>query len=260
MRGRAIGRALVATATVGAFTASVPARAQSVDAILEAEEQRIEQAVQAQDRIDEIAQQTRQLFNERQRVLKDVEGIQVYNQMMQARVDDQNETLANLRSSIDRVTDVERRMLPLMTRMVAGLERFIQNDVPFLVEERMERVERVRNLLTRADVSVAEQFRNVLEAWQIEMTDYGSASEVYTDEITALDGTTREVEFLRIGRIALMYITPDGSLAAAWNKETEEWEELPTRYVSAIRTGIDIIEGNITPRLFVIPVLPPEEG
>lgn len=260
MRGRAIGAGLVAATALAAFGASNPASAQSVDDILEAEQQRLQRARDAQDQIDELAQETRSLFNERQRVLQDIEGVEVYNRMMQARVDDQNETLANLRSSIDRVTDVERRMLPLMQRMLAGLERFIENDVPFLLDERRARVERLRNLLTRADVSVAEQFRSVLEAWQIEMNDYGQNSEVYTDEITALDGTTREVQFLRIGRIALMYITPDGSLAAAWNKETESWEELPSDYVSAIQTGIDIIEGDITPRLFLIPVLPPEEG
>lgn len=260
MRGTAIGAGLVAAAALAAFGASNPASAQSVDDILEAEQQRLQRARDVQDQIDELAQETRSLFNERQRVLQDIEGVEVYNRMMQARVDDQNETLANLRSSIDRVTEVERRMLPLMQRMVAGLERFIENDVPFLLDERRARVERLRSMLTRADVSVAEQFRNVLEAWQIEMNDYGSVSEVYTDEITALDGTTREVQFLRIGRIALMYITPDGSLAAAWNKETESWEELPSDYVSAIQTGIDIIEGDITPRLFLIPVLPPEEG
>lgn len=259
MRRREIGAGFIAAA-LAAFAASAPASAQSVDDILEAEQQRLQRAREVQDQIDDIAQETRSLFNERQRVLQDLEGVEVYNQMMQARVDDQNETLANLRSSIDRVTEVERRMLPLMTRMVAGLERFIENDVPFLLDERRERVERLRNLLTRSDVSVAEQFRNVLEAWQIEMNDYGSNSEVFTDEITALDGTTREVQFLRIGRIALAYVTPDGSLAAAWNKETESWEELPQDYVSAIQTGIDIIEGEITPRLFLIPVLPPEEG
>lgn len=260
MRGTAIGAGLVAATALAAFGASNPASAQSVDDILEAEQQRLQRARDVQDQIDDLAQETRSLFNERQRVLQDIEGVEVYNRMMQARVDDQNETLANLRSSIDRVTEVERRMLPLMQRMVAGLERFIENDVPFLLDERRARVERLRSMLTRADVSVAEQFRNVLEAWQIEMNDYGSVSEVYTDEITALDGTTREVQFLRVGRIALMYITPDGSLAAAWNKETESWEELPSDYVSAIQTGIDIIEGDITPRLFLIPVLPPEEG
>lgn len=260
MRRRSIGAVLITGAALGALGVSSPARAQSVDDILEAELQRIEEARAAQDRIDDIASETRSLFDERQRVLKDLEGIQIYNRMMQARVDEQERQLADLRSSINRVTEVERQVLPLMTRMISGLERFIENDVPFLLDERRERVEELRSLLSRSDVSAAEQFRFVLQAWQIEMTDYGASSEVYTDEIEVVDGTMREVQFLRIGRIALMYVTPDGSIAAAWNKETESWEELPSEYVSAIETGIDVLESSVTPRLFSIPVLPPEEG
>lgn len=260
MRARAIGAIFMAGAAVGTLVASGPARAQGVDAILQQEEQRTEQRQQHQDQIDEIAAEARRLFDERQRVLKDLEGIEIHNRMMQARVEDQNRQLADLRSSIDRVTDVERQILPLMTRMIAGLELFIENDVPFLLAERRQRVERLRGTLGRSDVTVAEQFRNVLEAWQIEMTDYGEQSEVYTQEVEVVDGTTREVEFLRIGRIALVYITPDNSIAAAWNQSTESWTELPDSYVPSIRTAIDVLEGSVTPRMFTIPVLPPEEG
>ncbi len=260
MRARAIGAALIAGAAIGTFVVSNAARAQSVDAILEAEAERIERRQQRQEQIDQIASEMRRFFDERQRVLKDLEGIQIHNRMMQARVDDQNRTLADLRSSIDRVTEVERQILPLMTRMIAGLERFIENDVPFLLDERLANVERLRSLLDRADVTAASQFRNVLEAWQIEMTDYGQQSETYTGEIDVVDGTMRQVDFLRIGRVAFMYVTPDDRIAAAWNKETESWERLPESYVTPIRTAIDVLEGEITPRMFTIPVLPPEEG
>lgn len=260
MRARAIGVALLAGTALGAAIGAGTARAQSIDDILTAEQQRIQQRQQNQAQLDSIATETRSLFDERQRVLKDLEGIQVHNRMMQARVDDQNRQLTNLRSSIDRVTDVERQILPLMTRMVAGLERFIENDVPFLLDERMSNVERLRGLMDRSDVTVASQFRNVLEAWQIEMTDYGKQSEVYTGQIEAVDGTTREVEFLRVGRVALVYITPDDSIVAAWNRRTESWERLPDSYVEPVRTAMNVIQGDITPRMFVIPVLPPEEG
>lgn len=260
MKARAIGAVLIAGAVLSAVVGSSPARAQSLNDIIEVQQNRLNQATQAQARIDEIASESRSLFNDRQQVLRELEGVQIHNRLMQARVDDQNRQLGNLRASIDRVTEVERQILPIMTRMIAGLERFIEADVPFLLETRLASVERLRSLLTRADITVASQFRNVLQQWQIEMIDYGEQSEVYTGQIEVVDGTLREVQFLRIGRIALMYVTPDGSLAAAWNQDTRQWEQIADDYVEEIRTGIDVLQGEITPRMFVIPVLPPEEG
>ena len=49
-----------------------------------------------------------------------------------------------------------------------GLETFVELDVPFHMEERMQRIEFLRNNLDRSDVSIAEKFRQVLEAYKIE--------------------------------------------------------------------------------------------
>src|SRR5690606_10085843 len=126
----------------------------------------------AQRQIDQIAEQTRQRFNEYQILSKEIDGLRLYNDLMQARVDDQERQLRELRESIDTVTVIERQVTPLMVRMIDGLEKFIELDVPFRLEERRARVASLRALLGRSDVTTAEQFRNVMQAWQIE-NDYG---------------------------------------------------------------------------------------
>jgi hypothetical protein len=143
--------------------------------------------------------------------------------------------------------------------MIDGLARFIELDVPFLVEERLARAERLRGLLTRADVTAAEQFRNVMEAWLIEMDDYGTTGEIYTDEIVTADGVTREVELLRIGRVSLVYVTPDGSQAGAWDQRNRQWVLLDAGLVEEIRAGFEAYSTE-TPAMFVVPVPAPEEG
>ena len=126
-----------------------------------------------------------------------------------------------------------------------------------LLDERRERIANLRSLLGRSDVTTAEQFRNVMEAWQIE-NDYGATSETYTGEL-AVNGTNREVNFLKIGRVALLYITPDGQTAGAWDQLSRDWAPLNADDRAAIRRGLNVLNSG-SPELFMIPVAPPEEG
>jgi hypothetical protein len=234
------------------------AAAQNVDQIYDAGEERILQAQAQQQEIDAIVEVTEDRFEAYQVLLREIEDLQVYNNLLQAQVDAQNRTLRQLYAAIDEVGVIERQILPLMTRMISGLERFVALDVPFLVNERNARVARLKSLLLRSDVTAAEQFRNVLEAWLIEMEDYGTTGDVYKQEIVTPDGVTREVELLRIGRIALLYVTPDGSQAGAWDNNARQWVELDDSMSAEIRTGIESYESG-QPALFVAPVPPPED-
>ena len=117
--------------------------------------------------------------------MKEVEGILVYNTLLDRQIEDQEEELRNLRLSIDQVQFIERQVLPLLTRMIDGLEQFVALDVPFLIDERNQRVENLTVLLERADVTAAEKFRVVMEAWQIE-NDYARTIYTYTDELEIL--------------------------------------------------------------------------
>ncbi|HEY5666891.1 MAG TPA: DUF3450 domain-containing protein [Gammaproteobacteria bacterium] len=235
------------------------AAAQSVDTLYQQGEERILQAQAQQEEIDAILDVTEDRFDQYQVLLREIEDLEIYNNLLRAQVSAQRAELSDLYEAIDEVGVIERQVLPLMTRMIDGLERFIELDVPFLVEERLARAERLRGLLTRADVTAAEQFRNVMEAWLIEMDDYGTTGEIYTDEIVTADGVTREVELLRIGRVSLVYVTPDGSQAGAWDQRNREWVLLDPGLVEGIRAGFEAYSTE-TPAMFVVPVPAPEEG
>lgn len=224
--------------------------------VIDAERTRIRQAQAAQDQIDEIFDSTQEKFEEWQRLLKEIENYRTYNDGLQSRIDDQNRVLDELRDSIDQVTVVERQIMPLMVRMIDGLEQFVALDVPFLLDQRTARVERLRGLLTRSDVSTAEQFRNTMEAWQIEM-DYGRFAESYSD-IIEIGGVSREVSIFKVGRVALLYTTPDRQQAGMWDQAQRQWLPIDSSYVSEIETGMTVIGGG-APEIFAIPIAPAED-
>ena len=255
---RAIRNGVLLVSTLGAiFTAEMVA-GQAVDRIIAAEDRRIQQAQASQNVINEIVDETRETVDEYRGIVKEIEGLLVYNTLLDRQIAAQEQTLRELRISIDSVTTIERQILPLLTRMIDGLERFVALDVPFLADERTERVAALRELLGRANVTAAEKFRVVMEAWQIE-NDYGRTIFAYTDELT-IDGAIREVDFLQVGRVALIYQTPDGANSGVWDQTNRLWVSLGSDYRNSIREGLRLARNQVSPDLLLIPISAPEEG
>ena len=93
--------------------------------------------------------------------------------------------------------------------------------MPFLLEERTNRVDGLQKLMTQADVSISEKYRRIIEAYQIEL-EYGRTLEAYEGLIG--EGTdARTVDFVRLGRVSLMYQTLDGTETGYWNAEEKKW-------------------------------------
>lgn len=256
MKGKPHGASALAGVLLAALIA-VPASGQDANALIEVELGRLERARSAQAQINQLAEETRRRFDEYQALVKEIDGLRIYNDLMQARVDTQEQELAELRASIDTVTVIERQVVPLMTRMIDGLEKFIELDVPFRKEQRLAEVSFLRGLLEQSDVTTAEQFRLVIQAWQTAV-DYGMFADTYPGEIE-IDGVTREVDFLALGRIGLYYVTPDNAIAGAWDHRKRDWVRLTRSDALEIRNGIDVLETG-SPELLMLPIAPPQEN
>jgi hypothetical protein len=181
----------------------------------------------------------------------------VYNTLLERQVARQERQKEQVRASIDQVTVVQRQIVPLMDRMIAGLEQFVALDVPFLEAERTNRVESLRATLERVDVTVAEKFRRVMEAYQIE-NEYGRTIENYRGSLE-VDGLMREVDFLRIGRVTLVYQTTDGQSQGVWDQSTGQWVALGSEYRNRIRQGLRVARRQLAPELLLMPIPAPED-
>jgi hypothetical protein len=215
-----------------------------------------DEAKRSQAKIDALTEETRNLLNDYKTVLKEIEGLQVYNLQLQKQVANQNQEMAELAKSIDQVTLIERQISPFMLRMVDGLEQFVSLDLPFLLEERNKRVADLRAMLERADVAVSEKFNQVFRAYQIE-NEYGRTMESYGETIS-IGGTERKVDILKVGRIVLAYQSLDGEDTGVWNKETKQWEAISDDFSQTVRNGIKMARKQLAVDLITLPVAGPE--
>ena len=248
-------KAVVTAATTAVVIAAGSVFAQSVDDVLEADLRRIQLAQESQERVNQTVERTRSLEDQYRSINKEIDGLRVYNRLMTAQTNGQKATLDDITISMDQVDSINRQIFPLMERMIAGLEQSIALDIPFLLAEREARVENLHEIMERSDVSVAEKFRKVMEAYQIEM-DYGSSSEWYKEELE-IEGAVREYNMLRVGRIGLYFQSDDTSVTGWYNKETGQYEMLGNENRNEIRKGIRIARQLVAPELVLIPLPAP---
>jgi len=247
---------IVVASAVGAVSLPLAGWAQSLDQVLNAQQGRTRLAQESQGRIDTVVKQTRSLEDEYKAALKEIDGLKVYNTLLGLQVDNQKSKMNDLRESIDQVEVINRQIVPIMTQMIDGLEQFVALDIPFLLEERQDRVSKLKALMERDDVTVAEKFRKVTEAYQIE-NDYGSTIESYKDTVS-IDSGVREVDFLRVGRVALIYQSQDGQVSGAWDQPARQWEALGDEFKNQIKFGLQIALKQKAPDLVMLPMQAPE--
>jgi hypothetical protein len=98
---------------------------------------------------------------------------------------------------------------------------FIALDKPFFWKSVKTAFKCCVTIQDRADISVSEKFRQVLEAYKIE-SDYGRFLNEYKATLN-VGGQDREVNILQVGRVSLMYQTTDTELSGAWDAGQNAW-------------------------------------
>jgi len=243
-------------ALIGAVLA-INVNAASVDSTLDASAKKTAKAQQSQQKIDNLSDQTTELFQTFKQVNKQVEGLRVYNAQLEAQVEHQQKTMADLEASIENAAIMERQITPLTLKMIDSLDQFVNLDLPFLLDERKQRVTRLRENLNRSDLSAAEKFRQVLEAYKIE-SEYGTRIDSYTDMIN-VSGQDREVNILRVGRIALLYQTANQQYSGVWNRNTKQWQLLDgSDEQEALAKGIRMANKQVAVDMLELPIFAPE--
>lgn len=249
--------AVAMTLSTSALLGTSVAQANSVDAVLKVSQSKTATAQKSQRTVDKLASETGDLLQDYKTVMKQVDGLRVYNTRLERQIANQLQRIKDIEGSIEQVTVIQRQVTPLVIRMIDSLEKFVELDVPFHKAERAERIAFLRNSVDRSDLSVAEKFRQVLEAYKIE-NEYGRKIDAYKGNV-AIDGVDREVNFFRVGRVALLYQTTDTEISGAWDQSAGEFVQLDKgEYRNAIMKGLRIARKEASIDILKLPVSAPE--
>ena len=208
--------------------------------------------------VSNLSDETQDLLGQYRLILQQIDRLIAYNNYVERLIVDQEAQIKDIREQLDQFALIERGIVPLMLDSIDTLDKFIDLDVPFLLEERKARVARLRTIMNLSDVTVSEKYRQIMDAYQIETT-YGRDIEAYTG-LLEIGGVSRQVDFLRIGRTSLTYQTPDQEETGFWNKQDKQWEKLPNKYQNYVTQGLRVARKQVTPNLLELPIEAPGEG
>tara|TARA_R110001599_G_scaffold13928_1_gene61654 strand:+ start:10011 stop:10727 length:717 start_codon:yes stop_codon:yes gene_type:complete len=229
----------------------------TTDQALEQSQALVREARDSQQRIDELDDATRQALERYLQAIEQREQLIDYNARLADMVGAQSDELKALEAQLASIEDTQRELLPLMQRMYESLQRFVALDLPFLPEERADRLALLDELLKSADVSVAEKYRRLIEAYQIE-SDYGRTLETWRGTLGEAE-QVRVVNFLRLGRVMLFYQSLDGREQGYWDSEASAWKPLPEGYRRTLEQGLSIARQQQTPVMLRLPLPPVTE-
>ncbi len=235
------GAFLGGTAVAGPFESSVSV------------EKRIDKAaVGSQAKVDRLAEQAADAAFEYRNTLSRVDSLETFNTQLRRQVSSQDTSITNMASEMESIDETEKGVLPLMDEMINTLEQFVALDIPFNLDKRTQRIAELNRMMDDADVSVSEKYRKILEAYQIEM-GYGNVMQADSGSIDR-DGQNVEVDFLRVGRTAYIYLSKDRSSGRYWNKADKQWVDLPSEYIEEVGEAIKMSDGIVPVEMFKIPV------
>ena len=215
------------------------------------------EAAASQERVNELDDETQRLLVQYRTALGEADSIRQYSEQLRLQVQSQEEDIASIERQLAEVETTAREVMPLTQKMLDTLGEFVELDVPFLIDERRKRIAGLRDIMNRADVSLSEKYRRVVEAYQIEM-EYGRTLEAYDGRIGEGDDA-RTVQFLRIGRVALMYQTLDEKETGYWDQNARTWA-VDNDYRHAFKHGMGVAKKLTAPDLIVAPIPAPKES
>ena len=249
---RSLLAALLTTAPM--LLAAPGATGQVLESTMQVETRINDDSAKSQQRVSSLAAQTQDLLAEYRSVVRETEALRIYNDNLERIVVDQRDEIQSINRQLAGLEETNRGVVPLMLDMIDALDRIVEADIPFRIEERRARVQRLRDMMDQAEVTASEKYRRVMEAYQGEL-EFGRTTEAYSD---ALPTTGQTVDFLRVGRTLLVYQTPDGSDTGWFNPATRSFEELPDRYRLEVKDGLAIAKNEKAPDLVMLPAPGPE--
>ncbi|MGL5430400.1 MAG: DUF3450 domain-containing protein [Vibrio sp.] len=238
---------------IACTSACLPVHAASLDQAQAIQTSTHQAAAYSQQKIDRSAEKSLVLRAEIEQLNEEVKNLQVYRDHLQSLVANQQQEMTSLTQQTEEIKRTRQGIVPLMYDMIAGLEDWVAQDKPIRLAARQQRIETLRALMPRADISDAEKYRRILEAYQIEL-DYGNKLGTYSAPISLASGQQVQVDILYLGRLVLLARSLDGEQFWSWNAKAQQWQPLSEAHKRDLTAAYQLAQQQIAPTLLNLPV------
>lgn len=182
----------------------------------------------------------------------EVEQLRVEKSELETLVSQTRTRLAAKKKQLEDIRAIERDLKPFLEELITRIESLPNEGIPFLLDERQKRSERLNVIFNDPEVSISEKYRKIMEALQIE-AEFGITIETYQDTINGPDGELL-VNIFRLGRLGLYYVYLDESGCGFYNIAEKTWQELPDSNIYGLQTAIAIADRQRPAELLTVPL------
>ena len=146
--------------------------------------------------------------------------------------------IETLETEIKEISRISDELSPYLNRVYTKIIEFINNDLPFLEEERRHRMQKIQSVLDDEGVPTGEKFRKVMEALFVE-AEYGNTVEIYREKIS-VKGKEILADIFRLGRLSLFFQSIDKKTSGFYDASQSAWKLLPPKYNKSIQTAMEM--------------------
>lgn len=209
---------------------------------------------ETQATIDRLDDQRTDIELEYRALLEQIESQRLFVEQQEVFIRSQENEIASLRQQIERVASIETDLAPMMREMVVNLQEFIDLDLPFQLDGeggRLARIERLFEIIDDPNISPAERYRVILNAYDIELS-YGRNVRIYEEDVLE-DGVPVKVTTLQMGRVAVIRTYPGDRMTILY-PGSDGFVPLAGSHFSNVQRALRIADGVAMPEIYEAPV------
>ena len=208
----------------------------------------------AQKKIDSLDIKSKEIYYEFKDTVAEYKSLKTYDDQLQEIINAQKSEIKNILQQIDSLDSTNKDILPFLKRMIDVLREFVLLDMPFLKDQRIATVDNLDEIILQANVTTAEKFRKVFEAYQSEY-NFGNTIETYSGTME-LNNNDTAVIFFRLGRIGLYYSSLDYKKTGYWDNTKQVWVHVKGKLSNELKAAIDIANRQAPPNFINLPIQP----
>ncbi len=237
---------------------AAPALAQSPEAVVSDVAGAIQEEASTQARADEWSAERQQLLDEQGELERYDLWLDHQLVKYEAYMAEHEKSLALLEARKKEAERIRLLLEPLLDDSLDELRGMVADDLPFLAQERTDRLASVQAVLNDYEAPLGEKLRRLLEALFIE-AQYGSETTV-TETVVQAGGTEIQGRALRLGRLAQYFLARDGQRAFRLDRSSGQWVPLDEDAAQSLSAALDMAQRLRPAGLVVLPGQAADQG